>query len=135
MWSGQHRLAEKAMKHPGPIRREPTPPEKSGVLTILLPVGAMVLGLGAVAYCLRDAGVISSQSLLIIMVLLLTIGACIFMVLDSDRATRRPRLRRDDEVPPPFDLYLVWPPPGGLPPDADPTSPPDDKAPPEGSRR
>lgn len=121
------------MRHPGPIRREEPPARKPDLFPVTLSIGAMALGLGFIAYCLHDGGVIGSQTLLISLVLLITVAGCAFIVLDSS-LTARPPAARDDEVPPPFDFYLVWP-PDGLLQDAGSARPPaNDVEPPERKR-
>lgn len=96
------------MKHPEPFRREEPPPKKTDLLEVMLAVGGMLFALGLAAFCLRDAGIISSETLLIILIALVTAAGCVFMVLDSERQASPP-VRRDEVAPPP-DIYLVWPP-------------------------
>lgn len=96
------------MKHPEPFRREELPARKTDILQILLAVGAMILALGLAAFWLHDAGIISSETLLICLILLITAAGCIFIVLDSGQPASPP-VRRDEVAPPP-DVYLVWPP-------------------------
>lgn len=69
----------------------------------------MLIGLGLTAFCLRDAGVIENQTLLLILVVLVTAAGATFMVMDSDRDARAQAARKN-EIPPPFDIHLVWPP-------------------------
>lgn len=102
------------MRYPGPLRREPPPTEKSDFIPIMLSIAAAEIGLALTAFCLRDAGVIGSQTLLIILVVLIAVAGGAFIVLDADRQARRDRAARQGEVPPPFDIYRVWPPPEGL---------------------
>lgn len=120
-------LADQTMKHPGPIRPEPPPAGKFDFTPIVLSIGVI---LGMAAYGLCDARVIGDQTLLISLILLVIFTTSTLMVLGNDQPARPRSLGPGDEVPPPLDIYLVWPPPGGLPQDDDPsTASADDRKP------
>jgi hypothetical protein len=44
------------------------------------------------------------------MVFFIAVAAGIFSAIENERRTRRDAPTRFEEVPPPFDVYLIWPP-------------------------
>lgn len=118
------------MKQLGPSRRKP--PQKTDFLPVILALVLAMLSLALIAYCLRDAGIVSGQTFLLILFLIVAIAGAVFVVLDSDRQPPGAALQQY-EVPPPPDVYLIWPPDGELPEDKHPaTGRAENGEPPEG---
>lgn len=100
--------AKCAMKHPGSFRPEPPPP-KHGLLPIILALAAMTIGLGLGLYSFHDAGVISGEMFTAAMVFIVALSAGIVIAMDIERRVHRDAQKQASEVPPPFDIYAVWP--------------------------
>jgi hypothetical protein len=71
---------------------------------------AMILGIGAALYCVHDAGAISDEAFLAIMVFLVAVAAGVLIAMNFERQAHRDAQAPFQEVPPPFDVYAIWPP-------------------------
>jgi hypothetical protein len=102
------------MKPLGSFRPEPPPPlpkaEWRATIAALLTV---MLGIGVPLYCFHDAGTIGKEAALAIMVFVLAVAAGTFITPDAERRAHRDAPTRFEEVSPPFDVYLIWPPESG----------------------
>lgn len=78
--------------------------------TAIAALGAMILGIGVMLYCFHDAGAISDEAFLAIMVFFVAVAAGILIAMDSERQAHRDAGKRFKEVPPPFDVTMIWPP-------------------------
>ena len=96
------------MKHPGSFRPEPPPP-KHELLAVIASLTAMTIGLGLGLYSFHDAGVISGEMFTAAIVFIVALSAGIVIAMDNERQVHRDAQKRADEVPPPFDIYAVWP--------------------------
>jgi hypothetical protein len=97
----------------------------------------MILGIGVVLYCFHDAGTISHEGFLSIMMFFVAVAAGILIALACERRAHRNAETRFREVPRPFDVYMIWPPEGGYrtdPPSAE-AQKPGTKFAPKSSRR
>lgn len=70
----------------------------------------MVLGIGAGLYGFHDAGAISDEVFLSIMIFAIAVSAGIIIAVDMERKVHRAARERWKEVPPPSDFMAVWPP-------------------------
>jgi hypothetical protein len=98
------------MKPPGPFRPEPPLPPKVEMWTAIAALLAVILGIGVALYCFHDAGAIGHATFLAIMVFVVAVAAGIVIAMDIERQAHRDADRRFKEVPPPFDVYMIWPP-------------------------
>ena len=97
------------MKHPGPFRPEPRPPEFD-LLSVIVPLVTMAFGVGIGLYCLHDGGRLGDELYVAAMAFVVAVPAGIIVAIDIERQARRDARARSNEVPPPFDIHLVWPP-------------------------
>jgi hypothetical protein len=110
--SGARRaLAYIDMKPLGPFRPErPPPPPKIDFWTATAVLGAVILGIGVALYWLHDSGTISGEAFGLIMVLVVAATAGLLVTADVGRPAPRDAQSRFTEIPPPFDVYMIWPP-------------------------
>jgi hypothetical protein len=102
------------MKPPGHFPPEPPPPPpKTEWWTAIAALLAMLLGIGVALYCFHDAGAIGDEAALAIMVFVLAVAAAILIAMDTERRAHRDAATRFEEIPPPLDVYLIWPPESG----------------------
>lgn len=71
----------------------------------------MTLGIGFALYGFHNAGAISAEAFLAAMVFVVALSAGIVLAVDAERQAHRDEGEHLGEVPPPFDLHTVWPPP------------------------
>lgn len=97
------------MKPLRPFRPEP-PPRKTELWTVAVALALMTIGVGFGLYGFHDAGTISAEAFLAIMSFVVALSAGVILGIDLERKPPGRAGKRFDEVPPPFDLYTVWPP-------------------------
>jgi hypothetical protein len=71
---------------------------------------ALILGIGAALYCAHDTGAIGGDAALAIMVFVAAAVAGILIAVYTECRAYRDAAAHFQEVPPPFDVYLIWPP-------------------------
>lgn len=79
------------------------------MLSVIVALAAMTIGLGLGLYCFHDAGVISNELFAAAMVFIVALSAGIVIAMDIERKVHRDAQQRANEVPPPFDIFSVWP--------------------------
>ena len=70
----------------------------------------MILGIGVALYCFHDAGAISDEAFLAVMVFVVAASSGILIGMDIEKDAQRGAQQHIKEVPPPFDVYTIWPP-------------------------
>ena len=96
------------MKQPGPFPRDPPRP-KFEMVSIVISLTLITIGLGLGCSYFYDSGVISAEVFIAITIFIIAIAVSIIIGLDIERKARRNAHERPNEVPPPFDIYSVWP--------------------------
>ena len=114
------------MKPLGPLRPEPPRRPRGEFWSVAFSLASIIIGVGAGLYCFRDAGVIGDTALCALLVFLVAVAAGILIAMDIEGSANDPMRRDAGEVPPPRDIFLVWPPSETQPqePTGSPSTPP-----------
>jgi len=103
------------MKPLKPSRPEPPPPT-TGLWTVVLSLGLMVVGVAFALYGFYDAGAIGGRVFLAILALVIAGSAMLVMAMDTgDSGARQGRggPPPSGDAAPSFDIYAIWPPEHG----------------------
>jgi hypothetical protein len=91
----------------------PEPPPRSELWATIAARLLIVIGAGLALYCFLDAGTIDAQAFLAAMIFFAAVSTGVIIAIDMEREAGGNARRRFREVPPPFEIYKVWPPEGG----------------------
>lgn len=94
-----------------PFEPEPPPPQ-AALWKVCIALTMLILGVGIALFSFRDAGAISDEVYLAMMVFVIAASAGVIIAMDIEQQAHHAKQKRPEEIPPPFDFLLLWPPDG-----------------------
>lgn len=95
------------MKPLGRFEPEPPPPRVE-FWKVSIALAFLVLGIGIALFSFHDAGAISDEVFLAVMVFVLAVCVGVILALDWEQTAHRRARQHWREVPPPFDFIALW---------------------------
>lgn len=95
------------MKPSGRFTPEPPPP-RAEIWKVSIALASLVLGIGIALFSFHDAGAISDDVFVAVVVFVIAVCIGVILSLDWEQTAHR-RVRQPwQEVPPPFDFIALW---------------------------
>ena len=95
------------MKPSGRFTPEPPPP-RAEIWKVSIALASLVLGIGIALFSFHDAGAISDDVFVAVVVFVIAVCIGVILSLDWEQTAHR-RVRQPwQEVPPPFDFSALW---------------------------